>query len=298
MIVDASPSAYVFEVQEPKIVFDLEKVKKVYENYTVNAHAGLTLVMGHPFKNEGFCEQIRKEQQAILQVFQAHGLEDALMLYDVDSQVHATLIELASQHDLGSNEQRLLKEEELLTSAKTQKPIDINFTARWIKKTPSFEIEVGAGVLSHDHRDQTLRITDTGQIVMKGRAKERALLSEIREEFEKEAGIVHKYGKSDDEFFFVIGYVKSDARLLDPTFAFDLAKCIEERRPDIQLALKVDRVKVILYQNYSLDSNACVFESKEFKLKEELDLPGQNLVEHVKQVISERSLLFELPEAA
>ena len=38
-------------------------------------------------------------------------------------------------------------------------------------KTKPFDVELGIGVLSEEHKDQTIRITPNGQIVMKGRAK-------------------------------------------------------------------------------------------------------------------------------
>lgn len=291
-IVDEAP--YVQVVQEPKLTFDLKKMSQIYKNYTVNYHAGLSIIMGHPFGDEEFRKHIEKEQNAIKDFFKSHNLEDLLILYDPHYQVHATVIALAKQHDKEGNDQRLLKENELLISSKSNNLMNINFSASWIKRTPPFEIELGPDVLSEDHRMQTLRITDTGQIVMKGRAaKDRKLLAVIRTEFEKEAGIIHDYGKDDDEFFFVIGYLKPDPRLLEPSFRSALEKCIEARLSNIQLALKVDSVKFIMYQNYSLDKEACVWESKEFKLQEDLDLPQKNLVDTVKKIIEEKSLLIE-----
>src|ERR1700733_5773954 len=104
---------FVQVVQEPTIAFDLHKVRQIYDNYVVNCHAGLTLVMGHPFGDMEFRRHIREEQNAIKDVFTSHGLQDLLILYDVDSQVHATLIELASQHDKEKIDQQFLNEEEL-----------------------------------------------------------------------------------------------------------------------------------------------------------------------------------------
>lgn len=278
----------VIDFLNPKLKLDLSKIQKVFEDYTQNDHAGLTLVMGHPFSDKTFLRQILKEQNSIREVFAKFHLEDALVLYDADTQIHSTLIELASQHNKVRNDQSLLEEEELSLSSKTKKLMNINFFANWIQRTAPFEIELGPGVLSEDHADQTLRITDSGQIVMKGRAKDRKLLSLFRTEFEKEAGIVHKYGKEDDEFFFVIGYLKPDPRLLDSNFRRELEKCIHKRRQNIQMALKVDQVKVIMYQNYSLDKKACLWESGEFKLFE--DCPQKNLLECVQKLIRDRKL--------
>ena len=181
-------ASFVQMVQEPKITFDLQKVRQIYDNYVVNYHAGLTMVMGHPFGNPEFCRHILQEQVAIKDVFTSYGLEDLLILYDVESQVHATLIELASQHDKEKTDQQFLNEDELLISSKTKNIMNINYSVRWIKKTPPFEIELGPDVLSKENCEQTLRITDAGQIVMKGRAKDRKLLAEIRAEFEKRSG--------------------------------------------------------------------------------------------------------------
>jgi hypothetical protein len=210
----------------------------------------------------------------------------------VDSQVHATLIELASQHDKDKLDQQFLSEDELLISSKTKNIMNINYAVRWIKKTEPFEIELGPGVLSEEHRDQILRITDSGQIVMKGRAKERKLLSEIRAEFEREAGIIHKYGKDDDEFFFVIGYLKPDERLNGAAFRSALEKCIDARRAQIKLALKVDSVRFILYQNYALDSTGCLWESRECRFLAQPELPKDNLIDSVIGIINEKKLFL------
>lgn len=292
--VEAAP--FVPVVQEPKITFDLQKIRQIYDNYVVNFHAGLTLVIGHPFEDAEFCKHILQEQYAIKNVFKSYGLEELLILCDVTSQVHATLIELASQHDKERTDQQFLDEEELLVSSKTKSIMDINYAVHWIKTAQPFDIELGSDVLSKDHCEQTLRITDAGQIVMKGRAKDRNLLAEIRAEFEKKAGVIHKYGKEDDEFFFVIGYLKPDPRLNDYQFRAELEKCIALRRPNIKLALKVDSVKFILYQNYSLDLAACTWESKPYKLHNEPELPQKHLIDSVTEIIKAKKLLIKQQE--
>ena len=108
--------------------------------------------------------------------------------------------------------------------------------------------------------------------------------------------LIHKYGKEDDEFFFVIGYLKPDLRLNDRQFRIELEKCIDARRPNIQLALKVDGVKVIMYNSYSLGQSACLWESKELKLLEVPELPKKNLIDSVTEIIRERKLLMEQQE--
>jgi hypothetical protein len=289
--VEAVPIVHL--VQEPKIAFDLKKTRQVYDNYVVNWHAGLTMVMGHPFGDAGFRKHIAEEQEALKDVFISYGLEDFLILYDVNSQVHATLIELAGQHD---KEKKYLSEEELLISSKTKNLMNINYSVHWIKKTQPFDVELGPDVLSEGNRDQTLLITDAGQLAMKGRAKDRKLLAEIRAEFEKEAGVVHKYGNNDDEFYFVIGYLKSDIRLNDRQFRLDLEQCIEVRRQNIQLTFKVDSVKIIMYQNYSLDQRACLWESKEFKLLQEPELSHKNLFDTVLDIIKVQKFMNQQQE--
>lgn len=284
---------YVQVIEQPSITFDLQKVKQVADNYTVNYYAGVTLVIGHPFVDEKFKKKIIDEQKAIKDVFRQFNLEDSLVLYDPNYQVHATLIELASQHDKERTDQRLLNENELTISSKTKKSMNIDYSVDWIKKTEPFDIELGSDVLSDEHRDQTLRITETGQIVMKGRAKDRQLLAQIRATFEEKSGVVHKYGKNDDEFFFVIGYVLPDSRLLGTQFRLALEKCINSRRPHIQAALKVDRVKVIMYQNYSLDKQACLWESKEFFLNQTPDLPQKKLIDTIRQATEGRRIKAE-----
>jgi hypothetical protein len=279
-------SAYIHTIQAP-VDFDLQKMQQVYDNYTVNYHAGLTLVMGHPFADKAFQKKISKEQEAIKKVFAQYGLEDYLVLYDVQSQIHATLIELASQHNKEKNDQKLLDEEEVAVSDKTKSLMNINYAISWIKKIQPFEIELGPNILSDQNRDQTLRITETGQIVMKGRPKDRKLLARIRAEFEQEAGVIHKYGKDDDEFFFVIGYLKPNPALLNSDFRQALQTHIHARRPHIQLSLKVDAVKIIMYNNYSLDKGACLWESQELKFLQEPILPQKNLTDSIKQIIQE-----------
>lgn len=289
--IEPAPYVHFVQVQEPKITFDLHKIQQTYDNYTTNCHAGLTLVMGHPFNDEEFLKHIEQEQEAIKEVFKAFHMEDVLVLYDTRYQVHATLIELAAQHDKQRNDQQLLKEEELQISSKTDRPMNINYTVRWIKKTAPFDVEIGPNALKDEHQTHTLRITDTGQIVMKGRAKDRKLLADMRAEFENEAGIIHKYGKTDDEFFFVIGYLKPDPRVLDPLFRSELEKCIDTRRPHIQLAMKVDNVKMIMYTNYSLDKTACLWESKELKLLQDPGVPQDSLIDSVTEIIVKAKIL-------
>ncbi len=92
----------------------------------------------------------------------------------------------------------------------------------------------------------------------------------------------------------MIGYLRPDPRLNDRPFRIELEKCIEARRSNIQLALKVDSVKIIMYQNYSLDQSACLWESKEYKLAQEPEL--QNLIDIVTEMIKERKLLIEQEE--
>jgi hypothetical protein len=220
-------------------------------------------------------------------------MDDLLTLYDVDTQVHATVIELAGQHSKERTDQQFLDERELHISSKTNSIMNINYTVKWIKNTPAFEVELGPNVLSEEHREHTLRITDTGQIVMKGRAKDRKLLSTIRAEFEDNAGVIHKYGKDDDEFFFVIGFLKPDDRLKNPLFCAELQNSIDSRRPNIQLALKIDSVKIIMYQNYSLDKTSCLWESNEYRLGEDPELPQSNLIDSVIEIIKDRKLLIE-----
>lgn len=292
--VEVVPIVHV--VEESKLSFDLKKVSQVYADYTTNYHAGLTLVMGHPFQDPQFRKRIKEEQAAIKGVFTTYGLEESLILYDVETQVHATLVELASQHDKTRTDQQLLNDSELFVSSKTQNPMNINFAVRWIKKTSPFEIELGPYVLSEEHRDQTLRITDAGQIVIKGRAKDRKLLAEIRAEFEDQAGVVHKYGKDDDEFFVVIGFLKPGPQLNDPAFRLELERCIEARRPNLQVALKVDSVKAIMYNSYSLASPSCLWESRELKLLHDPEIPCDNLLDRILDVVKEKMAVTESQE--
>jgi len=309
----AAPSPYVYIVQEPTLQFAMSKVELTYNNYNRNRHAGVTLVMGHPFADDAFRKVIANEQKAIQAVFEAHGIQDCLELYDVNFQVHATLIELATQHDGARNDQSILSTKELeMTKPKPvidnegnfvkddkgniqykHQTLKMDHAITWIKETKPFYIELGPEVLAEAKRKESIRITDSGQIVMKGRAKDRELLATIRAEFEKQANIVHKYTSTDDEFFFVIGYLKPDFRIQDKAFRFDLEKCINERRPNIQTAMKVDRVRVVMYQDYSLSKEACLWQSQELKLGENPDLPQGTLIETIKNVIAEKQRQLE-----
>ncbi|GAB4231679.1 MAG: hypothetical protein Tsb0021_10160 [Chlamydiales bacterium] len=248
------PPAIHYEVQQP-LFFDIGKVEQTYRVYQEN-HPGLTLVIGHPFEDEEFLRSVIIEQQAIKHIFSNHGLEKYLYLY-TPKQIHCTIIELASQHDETNIEQNALSRQELECN-KNQDPISINYAIEWINQTRPFEIELGQGVLSEEHADQTIRITPTGQIVMKGRAKERKLLSLFRTDFEDSAGIIHKYNKNDDEIFFVIGYVAPSDELNHPHFIRDLTEHIKTRREMIQLSMKVSEVAVILYQKRTLEPEACL----------------------------------------
>lgn len=278
---------------QPQITFNLEKIQTVYDNYTENFHAGVTMVIGHPFNDETFRKKIGAEQQAIKEVFVEHHLEDVLVLCDVEYQVHATIIELARQHDKVGTTQRILEDEELIKSSYTKNTINMDYSIHWIKKMEPFEVELGSNVLSEEHRDHTLRILDTGQIVMKGRAKDRKIMADIRSEFESNAHIIHRYGKEDDEFFFVIGFLKPDIRLLDQDFRMALEKCINIRRAHIRLALKVDAVKIIVTDKYSLDADACLWESKELKFGEVPDFPQKTLLDTIRAVNEKLKLALE-----
>ena len=103
---------------------------------------------------------------------------------------------------------------------------------------------------------------------MKGRAKDRSLLSKIRGDFEDHAGITHKYGRKDDEFFFVIGYMKPSQKLNYPSFIHELQTLLKNRRELIQLSMKVSQVSIILYQQRTLTPKKCLNEWK-FKLAQQ-----------------------------
>jgi len=248
-------SAYLYQIPQSEFCFDMEKVAQTYETYHEN-HPGLTLVIGHPFEDNEFLGKILMEQDLIKQIFEKYELNQYLNLY-VPEQIHATIIELASQHDESQVEQETLSEQELSVSKKGTK-INVNFAAEWINKTKPFDVELGAEVLSEEHKDQTIRITPNGQIVMKGRAKDRDLLAKIRGDFEDSSNIVHKYGRTDDEFFFVIGYLSPCYDLNNPHFIQELLTHLESRREVIQLSMNVSNLSVILYQQRTLTPSKCI----------------------------------------
>ncbi len=266
---------YVYRIPQNEFHFDVEKVSQTYRTYHEN-HSGLTLVIGHPFEDKTFLCRILEEQQLIKVIFQKYGLDQYLNLYE-QQQIHSTVIELASQHDESQIDQKTLSEHELTVSKKGTK-ININFAAEWINKTKPFDVELGVGVLSEEHKDQTIRITKNGQIVMKGRAKERDQFSKIRGEFEDQSNIVHKYGRDDDEFFFVIGYLTPSDHLNNPHFIEELLSHMQKRREVIQLSMKVTKVSLILYQQRTLTPSMCI-KQRDFRLGKEPAI--KNLIQEV-----------------
>lgn len=279
MSIHAPVSAYVYEIPQSESYFDIEKVAQTYRTYHEN-HPGLTLVIGHPFKDQEFLDKILYEQHLIHQIFEKYGLDKYLNLY-LPEQMHATVIELASQHDESLIDQETLSEHELSTS-KIGGKIDIHFAAEWINRTTPFDVELGAGVLSEEHKDQTIRITSNGQIVMKGRAKERDLLAKIRGDFEDHAHIIHKYGRADDEFFFVIGFLYPSEQLNSPGFIQELLTHLKNRREAIQLSMKVTSLSAILYQQRTLTPSKCI-KQWDFKLNHKssmIDLFRETLEEN------------------
>lgn len=275
---------YVYQIPHSTFQFDIEKTKQTYKAYHEN-HPGLTLVLGHPFEDEIFLKNILEEQQLIKDIFQKHGLDDYLNLYE-PQQLHATVIELASQHDENLIDQKTLSGKELVIS-KIGEKIDINFTAEWINKTQPFDVELGVNVLSEKHKDQTIRITPNGQIVMKGRAKERSLYSKIRGEYQDKANIIHKYGRDDDEFFFVIGYLTPSPCLNNTNFIKDLLVHMQKRREVIQLSMKVKSLSVILYQQRTLSHSNCI-KQWTFQLGQEPSIKN-----FVQEVIKENEKINE-----
>ena len=285
MSFDIPNSAYVYQIPQSDFQFDVEKVAQTYKTYHEN-HPGLTLVIGHPFENEEFLGCILKEQQLIKGVFQKYSLDQYLNLYEPE-QIHATIVELASQHDESQIDQQTLSENELAVSKKGTN-IEINFAAKWINKSEPFDVDLGVGVLSEEHKDQTLRITPNGQIVMKGRAKERDLLAKIRGEFEDQSSIVHKYGRGDDEFFFVIGYLTPSHDLNSPHFIKELLSHMQTRREVIQLSMKVTGLSVILYQQRTLSPSKCI-KQWDFRLNHEPSITNlfQEVTKENKKIFSQ-----------
>lgn len=248
-------SAYVYQVPKEAFQFDIEKIAQTYQLYHEN-HPGLTLVIGHPFEDQNFLRRILEEQRLIKEIFQEYLLDQYLHLYEPE-QIHATVIELAVQHDSENIDQKNPSKKEL-TQSKTGKSLNLNFSATWIKKTKPFQVELGPSVLSEEHREQSIRIISNGQIVMKGRAKERKLLAKIRGEFEDQSNIIHKYGREDDEFFFVIGYLSPSTDLNNPFFIEKLITHLEKRRKVIQISMNVSEVSMILYQQRTLSPSKCL----------------------------------------
>lgn len=248
---------------ETTVYFDLEKVRQTHKAYHEN-HPGLTLVVGHPFEDKAFLDSILKEQASIKEIFQKFDLDSYLILYEPE-QIHGTIIELASQHDESQVHQKTLSDQEL-TLSKKGNHININFAMEWINQTEPFDVELGVDVLSKKHKDQTILIAPTGQILMKGRAKQRDLFAKIRGEFEDQSAIVHKYSREDDEFFFVIGYLIPFPHLNNANFIKELTSYIHSRREVIQLSMRVTSVSVILYQQRTLSTSKCL-KQWDFKLK-------------------------------
>lgn len=252
----------------PEVRFDLQKMDRIYKDYTSNYHPGVVLVMGHPFTDKTLCDTIISIQKAIGNVFLRHELQDLVTFYDLD-QVHAAITEVAGQHDKTCVNVRRLKDYELNISHRNNKPMDINYVIELLGKTKPFKIELGPGVLGNDN--EMLKITDLGQFLIKGKPEDRELLVKMREELENKANIIYKYPKNP-EFHSVIGYTKPDPRLNTPQFLQDLATCIHEQRSKMQrLVCKVDHMRILAFESYSLAKSTCFWE-REFKLNQNCDL--------------------------
>jgi len=243
--------------------FDLVEIQKM-NNGREELHFGLTLAMGGPFDNQ-FKNQIEKEQQGFNNVFSNHHLEKILCLYDLNS-VHATLIALEGEPaDKVWPPKRKLSSQDLIINFFSGGKMDLNFVLEWAENQQSFEVELGPEVLREDRKEQVIRVTSNGLIVMKGRAaKDRTLLAKIRADLEDKANIKHKYGREDDEFFFVIGYLKPNKRLNDSDFITALENYLSRRRKKIKMLTKITSVKVFYFSKTTLRKDDRI---KELKLR-------------------------------
>ena len=239
----------------PLDIFAIGKMQETRKAY----HPGLTLVMGAPFE-EKIRKQFKAERDAIEEYFEKHGYPNAIHWY-AQKQLHASLIELASQWNESDETQVLFYPKELEQN-KDKKDINVDHLLTWIKEQPSFSVAIKSGTLSKEHTGQELRLTENGFFVIKGRAVEaddQHLLSHIREEFEKKAGIRHKYGSKDDEFFSVLGYLDKDeaAKFIDDKkFLKGLAALIDKRRKNLNIEIKINQLSAILYCQRTLAPEA------------------------------------------
>ncbi len=261
--------------------FDLGKIQEMNTNREKTS-LGLTLVMGGPFE-QTFKDYIAQEQRNFQEIFARHGLADALVLYGLDD-VHATLIGLDGVKK--SNRQDVLLPEDLEYSqflsdaAKGQEiqKMNLGHVLTWSQQQQPFDVDLGPRVLKEGRQDQVIRVTPDGLIVMKGRARDRTLLSRIRAEFEVEANIRHKYGREDDEFFFVIGYLRPNPSLVSNTeFTDDLDAYLTRQRQEINVSTRINGVKVVSYSKTTLQQDA---RRKELELSLGAPAPTIDMVDY------------------
>jgi hypothetical protein len=252
---------------EPSIDFDLKKMEVVYDNYTKNFHPGVVMVMLHPC-DESLWKTICSVQVAVKHVFDKYQMGELLTLYTQD-QVHVAIVELAGEDEnLGKPGRHALEECELVTSHRNKRPIDLNYTTQWIAETGPFEIEIGPNALSKERYKEAstkewLKFTPVGQLLFKGRPKDRTLLATLRGKLEEGGNMLHKYrpdNKPDEELHFVAGYTQPDDRLNNLSLRQDLENCMEEQRSRIQLSYRVKDVSIIVFNRYSLATGARLWE--------------------------------------
>ncbi|CDR34940.1 hypothetical protein [Criblamydia sequanensis] len=234
-------------------LFKLEEVEKTNQNYA-SLYAGMTLVMGLPFQDSRMKNLIQEAQELIKKVFVIFELEKALVLYDSDFQVHATLIEIQREKEPQKLFSSLLEERGKPKSP--EKKTFMDYAPSIIENSPPFEISFNG--------ETSLTITESGQFLLIGKTKENSLLK-MRSLFYERGKILHRHGLND-VFYSVIAYSKPLEGLENSAFQLTLRRTIEAFSRHLNFSLTIDSLRLVLFKGFLLDQQSCLWRSEKLKL--------------------------------
>ncbi len=236
------------EIDSQELPPSMEALTDTYRHRTGYC-AGCTLVLGAPF-DETLLDELEREQQHFADFFLKKGLSHCIRLYDPE-QLHATLIEVASQHPQNAGSGYLTPYEWNFNASGD--PIKVHYTYEWARAHKPITLEFSEKALNEAHKGQSLRITSTGLIVIKGRATpDSDVLSKIRADFHENANIEHKYGDQDDEIYIVLGQLLPRRELEDPEFTLELRAFISQRQKELKIEATFDKARLIYYNRRDL----------------------------------------------
>lgn len=252
-------------------LFKLEEVKKTTFNYGT-LYGGMTLVMGLPFQDTRMQNLIRDAQELIKKVFAIYELEKALVLYDPDFQVHATLIEIKREKEPQKLFSSLI--EEWNEPKSLEKPAFMEYAPSIIENSPPFEISFNG--------EASLTITESGQFVLIGKTKGNSLLK-MRSLFYERGKILHRHGLND-VFYSVIAYSKPLEGLENSAFQLTLRRTIEAFSRHLNFSLTIDSLRLVLFKGFLLDQQSCLWRSEKLKLGSPFPFPEETLMNKLSEL--------------